>query len=159
MIAVTIRRGTLLVVSNMLLRIGASAMIGSAFSTAGNGTDTSLSARNPTAAAASRRAPPAPPPPPPPPHGPPDHPDQRVGAAGQRGLPHVHPLLDQLAPDRRRRRHDERRDAAQRDGQLPQHDHGDAHDDRRQDRPCPPHGAAARAWAPPRSARRTSVTA
>ena len=44
MIPATSRRGTLLVVSNMLFRIGASAMIGSALSTAANGTLASLSA-------------------------------------------------------------------------------------------------------------------
>ena len=43
MIAVTRRRGRLLVDSNMLLRIGASAMIGSALSTAAIGMETSLS--------------------------------------------------------------------------------------------------------------------
>ena len=84
-IATTSRRGMLLVDSNMLLRIGASAMIGSAFSTAATGTDTSPSSPNRLATIAAstpttRAA---------------DQADQRVRAAGQAGLPDVTSLVDQ----------------------------------------------------------------
>jgi hypothetical protein len=96
-------------------------MIGSAFSTAANGTETSLNGRNRLAAMAAST----------PRTVPGDQPDQRVHTGGQCGLPDVPALLDQLAPDGRGCRNDERRDPAQSDGQFPGDDHQHAHGDRR----------------------------